>query len=95
MTPLTLTTLAADHAVRRARNLTIIRLHFAIYFLRFRGRSGQKAASRGLCRIIRHLGSGIVSEPREARYGSLEIARVLVRLDHVARLVVNANHGIM
>jgi hypothetical protein len=24
-----------------------------------------------------------------------ELARVLVRLDHVAKLIVNANHGIM
>jgi hypothetical protein len=24
-----------------------------------------------------------------------EIARVLVRLDHIARIIVNANHGIM
>ena len=40
--------------------LTIIRRHLAIYFLSFRGRSAQKAAWRELCRIIRHLGSGII-----------------------------------
>src|SRR5947207_13757007 len=33
----------------------MIRLHLAIYFLSFRGRSQQKAAWRELCRIIRHL----------------------------------------
>jgi len=26
------------------------------------------------------------------RYGSSKLARVLVRLDHVARFIVNANH---
>jgi hypothetical protein len=29
------------------------------------------------------------------RYGLFEIAGVLVRFDHVARFIVNANHGIM
>jgi uncharacterized protein (UPF0212 family) len=28
-------------------------------------------------------------------HGSLEIAGVLVRLDHVASVIVNANHGIV
>jgi hypothetical protein len=43
-------------------DLTRIRLHLAIYFLPFAGESDLKAARRALCRIIRHLGSGIVSE---------------------------------
>src|SRR6266567_6215432 len=40
--------------------LTIIRLHLAIYFLPFQGGSGQKAAWPELCRIIEHLGSGMI-----------------------------------
>jgi hypothetical protein len=48
------------------------------------------AAWRGLCRIIRHLGSG---NPAWLRL--FEIARVLVRLDHFASIIVNANHSIM
>jgi hypothetical protein len=31
----------------------------------------------------------------QARSPLFEIARVLVRLDHVARVIVNANHSIM
>jgi hypothetical protein len=31
-----------------------------MYFLTFRGRSRQKAAWREFCRIIRHLGSGMI-----------------------------------
>ena len=40
-----------------------------------------------MCRISRHLGSGI-----KARLRLFEIALVLVRLDHVANCIVNANH---
>ena len=29
------------------------------------------------------------------RLGCFELARVLVRFDHVARLIVNANHSVM
>jgi hypothetical protein len=39
-----------------------------------------------------------LSEPETARGGwqkLFEIARVLVRLDHVASIIVNADHGIM
>jgi hypothetical protein len=32
---------------------------------------------------------------RKRTHQLLEIARVLVRFDHVARFIVNANHGIM
>jgi hypothetical protein len=30
-----------------------------------------------------------------AAYGSLKSARVLVRFDHIARFIVNANHSVM
>ncbi len=43
--------------VQTTLHLTRIRRHLAIYFLPLRGESGQKAAWRELCRIIRHLGS--------------------------------------
>jgi hypothetical protein len=32
---------------------------------------------------------------RQGGYGSLKIALVLVRFDHVASVIVNANHSIM
>ena len=32
---------------------------------------------------------------KKGKSALFEIARLLVRLDHVARIVVNANHGIM
>jgi len=35
------------------------------------------------------------SKPTHRRSRFYEIARVLVRLDHVARFIVNANHGMM
>jgi len=35
----------------------------------------------------------ILARPRV--HHSLKIALVLVRLDHVARIIVNANHGVM
>jgi hypothetical protein len=40
------------------------------------------------------------SQPRtdaQRNYNSplFELARVLVRLDHVARIIINANHGVM
>ena len=47
----------------------------------------------GLCRIIRHLGSGIQRNGDKRRSALIELARVLVRFDHVARRIVNANHG--
>jgi hypothetical protein len=47
-----------------------------------------------LCRIIRHLGSGILSQ-RTSALRLFELARVLVRFVHVARFIVNANHSIM
>jgi hypothetical protein len=49
-----------------------------------------------LCRIVRHLGSGIIWGIHDKRALPLfEIARVLVRFDHVASVIVNANHGAM
>jgi hypothetical protein len=48
-------------AVHGLKGLTKIRLHLAIYFLAFPGRSVQKAARREFCRIIRHFGSGIIT----------------------------------
>ena len=50
-------------------------------------------ACRELCRIIRHLGSGIKSI--QAISPLFELALVLMRLDYVASGIVNANHGIM
>ena len=41
-------------------HLTRIRLHLPIYFLLLRGESDSKVARSELCRIIRHLRSGIV-----------------------------------
>jgi hypothetical protein len=38
---------------------------------------------------------GAVNIGRQANSSLFEIARVLVRLDHVARFIVQANHGIM
>jgi hypothetical protein len=45
-----------------AWGLTLIRRHFAVYFLPLLGGSDQKAARLELSRIIRDLGSGIVWE---------------------------------
>ena len=39
--------------------------HLAIYFLPFRGGSGQKAAWPELCRIIWYLGSGMIGDSFE------------------------------
>jgi hypothetical protein len=47
---------------------------------------------RELCRIIRHLGSGINSIQQASPL--FEIVRLLVPLDHVASLIVDANHSI-
>jgi hypothetical protein len=49
-----------------------------------------------LCRIIGHLGSGIIQATLGRGCSTvLELARVLVRCDHVARVIVNANHGMV
>jgi hypothetical protein len=53
------------------------------------------AAWRELCGIIRHLGSEISRNGDKHALPLFEIALVLVRLDHVASIIVNANHGIV
>jgi hypothetical protein len=54
------------------------------------------AAWREFCRIIRHLGSGIIPGNGVASVlRFFEITRVLMRFDYVARFIVNANHSIM
>jgi hypothetical protein len=52
-------------------------------------------AQRELCRIDGRLGSGIVFGTVTSALPLVELARVLVRFDHVASCIVNANHGIM
>jgi hypothetical protein len=47
-----------------------------------------------LCRIIRHLGSGIQRNSDKRRSPLFEITRMLVRLDHIARFIVNPNRCI-
>jgi hypothetical protein len=47
----------SSYSESRAKGLTIIGRHFAIYFLPHTGNAVRKAALRELCRIIRHLGS--------------------------------------
>ena len=53
--------------------------------------SGKKAAWRESCRIIRHLGSEISRNGNKHALPFFEIAFVLVRRDHVARVIVNSN----
>jgi hypothetical protein len=48
-----------------------------------------------LYRIIRHSGSRFCRNGDKRRSPLFEIARLLVRFDHVASFIVNANHGIM
>jgi hypothetical protein len=48
-----------------------------------------------LCGIIRHLGSEISRNGNKHALPLFEIARVLVRIDHVASRIVDANHGMM
>jgi hypothetical protein len=48
-----------------------------------------------LCRIIRHLGSGILRSGDKRRSPLFEIALVLVRFDHVASFIVNANRRVV
>jgi hypothetical protein len=72
-----------------------IRCTLRICFLPFRARSGQKAAWLELCGIIRHLGSEISRNGNKHALPLFEIARVLMRLDHVASFIVNVNHSIM
>jgi hypothetical protein len=48
-----------------------------------------------LCRIIRHLGSEISRNGNKHALSVFELARVLVRLDHVASFIVNADRGII
>jgi hypothetical protein len=55
----------------------------------------QTRAWRGLCRIIRHLGSGISRKGSKHTLRLFELARVLVRFDHVASVIVNANDCVM
>jgi hypothetical protein len=57
--------------------------------------SGKKAAWRESCRIIRHLGSEISGNGNKHALPLFENSGVLVRLDHVARFIVNANHSAM
>ena len=47
--------------------LTRIRLRLAIYFLRSEGKPIKSLHGRELCRIIRHLGSGIISDRNRTR----------------------------
>ena len=65
-------------------------------FYRYHSWSGERKAIKGcrreLCRIIRDLGSGIQQERWEPFF---ELARVVVRLDHAARFIVNANRRVM
>ena len=49
----------------------------------------RRSSQRELCRIIRHLGSGI-SRTGKRPLRLFELARVLVRLDHIASVIVNA-----
>ena len=56
------------------------------------------AGWHGLCQSFGILGSRIIRSNPLMRTGALpvfKIARVLVRFDHVVRVIVNANHGIM
>jgi hypothetical protein len=48
-----------------------------------------------LCRIIRHLESEISRNGNEHALPLFELARVLVRFDHVARVIINADHSVM
>jgi hypothetical protein len=54
-------------------------------------KSGKKAAWRELCPIVRHLGSEISRNGNKHALPFFEIAFVLVRRDHVARVIVNSN----
>src|SRR5690242_17453840 len=63
-----------------------------------------KAESYGeLCRIVRYLGTGIAmnefgataAQRGATRLSLFELALVLVRLDHVACRIVNADHSIV
>jgi len=70
-------------------------LHLAVHFLPLRGEGAQKAAWRKLCRMIRDLGSGIIpGTVTSTRVAILQLTRVLVRFDHVARRILNANYSI-
>ena len=44
---------------------------------------------------LRHLGSGISRKRKKHALPLFEIALVFVRFDHVASIIVNANHRIM
>jgi len=48
-----------------------------------------------LCGIIRHLGSEISRNANKHALPLFELARVFVRFDQVASIIVNANHSIM
>ncbi len=50
------------------------------------------SASIGACRALSLLVNGLLCASRSPLF---EIARVLVRFDHVARFIVNANHKIL
>jgi hypothetical protein len=62
---------------------------------RSRGGKSVKSCMARLCRIVRHLRSEISRSRNKHALRLFEIARVLVRLDHVATRIVNADHGIV
>jgi hypothetical protein len=57
--------------------------------------SGKKAAWRESCRIIRHLGSEISRNGNKHALSVFELGHLLVRFDHIASLIVNADHSIV
>src|SRR5262249_28576328 len=59
------------------------------------GHSREMAAAASWHPRRRKRTAAIISTPQSRGLRPFEIARVLVRLDHVASLIVNVNHGIM
>jgi hypothetical protein len=63
-----------------------------VYFLPFRGGSGLKGC---MARIVPNYSAFRKRKRSDSVLPVFEIALVLVRLDHVARFIVNTNRGIM
>jgi hypothetical protein len=59
------------------------------------GNGWKTVYSRAAHARCRHLGSGISRKGKKHALPLFELARVLVRFDHVARLIVNANQSVM
>jgi hypothetical protein len=59
------------------------------------GEARKRLQGGNFCRILRHLGSGIDARNVTSVLPLFEIARVLVRFNHVACFIVNATHGII